>query len=443
MGSRAFSAPGKALLAGGYLVLDPQYESYVIALSSRMHSIVDYSESEQMTIKVISSQFNNDTWEYCFPKGSSHAYVPRELNERCNPFIEKTISNVLTFFAKDHNKNYSITINIFSDSGFHSEDDSKVLTSGAKQFNFHTKTITQVPKTGLGSSACLVTVLTAALASIFATQSFHVGEEETLLLIHNLAQVSHCQAQGKVGSGFDVAAATFGSILYKRFPAELINNLPSLEDSKTKYCEELINLVQNTDWNFAHDRINLPKGLKLIMGDVKTGSETTKLVGKVKSWYSKTLPESLKVYQEINEGNVNFINALAELNKISVKSPKEYTAIIKEIDDGEIKNEILLDVVNAVLQIRSNFRKISKEASADIEPPVQTDLLNSFIEQKGVLTAMIPGAGGYDAISIIATENCKINESSDSAFKDVTFLDLKQENLGLLEENPSAYEVFS
>lgn len=443
MVSRAFSAPGKALLAGGYLVLDPQYESYVIALSSRMHSIVDYSEDEDMTIKVISSQFNNDTWEYCFPKANSHDYEPKEKNERSNPFIEKTIINVLSFFAKEHNKNYSITINIFSDSGFHSEDNSKVLNNGTKQFNFHKKTITQVPKTGLGSSACLVTVLTTALVSVFASQSFNVEEEENLLLIHNLAQVSHCQAQGKVGSGFDVAAATFGSILYKRFPAELINNLSTHEASRADYCQALMNLVQNTDWNFAHDRINLPKGLKLIMGDVNTGSETTKLVGKVKIWYSKNLPESLKVYQNINEGNVSFITSLAKLNKISIESPNEYKAIIEEIDEGEIKNEILLDVVNSVLQIRSNFRKISQEASADIEPPVQTDLLNNFIKQKGVLTAMIPGAGGYDAISIIATENCKITESSDSAFKDVTFLDLKQENLGLLEENPSAYEVFS
>ena len=37
---RAFSAPGKALLAGGYLVLKPEYRSYVVALSARMHALV-------------------------------------------------------------------------------------------------------------------------------------------------------------------------------------------------------------------------------------------------------------------------------------------------------------------------------------------------------------------------------------------------------------------
>lgn len=36
-------------------------------------------------------------------------------------------------------------------------------------------------------------------------------------IAHNLAQFVHCLAQGKVGSGFDVSAAVFGSQLYTRF----------------------------------------------------------------------------------------------------------------------------------------------------------------------------------------------------------------------------------
>ena len=43
--SKAFSAPGKALLAGGYLVLDPNYGAYVTALSSRMHAVIESSEN--------------------------------------------------------------------------------------------------------------------------------------------------------------------------------------------------------------------------------------------------------------------------------------------------------------------------------------------------------------------------------------------------------------
>ncbi|XBW35883.1 hypothetical protein QEN19_001457 [Hanseniaspora menglaensis] len=440
---RAFSAPGKALLVGGYLVLDQEYESYVVALSSRMHSVVESKPSDEIKVKVISSQFNNDTWEYSILKNSAGNLKPLEINGLKNPFVEKTILNVLNFFnAKKSNVNYEITIKIFSDPGFHSENESKVMFNGKKKFNFHKKTITNVPKTGLGSSACLVTVLTSALVSVFLND-FNVNNEENLSLIHNLAQVAHCQAQGKVGSGFDVAAATFGSILYQRFSADLINSLPSFEDEGINYGEHVLNLVNNTDWHFTHHRIQLPKGLRLIMGDVNTGSETTKLVAKVKAWYNDNMPESLNVYKSINDGNSKFISSLTIMNELAGSNVEEYNLILKEIEQGEFKHKVLTDISESILKIRSNFRNISKEGSVDIEPAVQTELLNNVIKQRGVLTAMIPGAGGYDAISIIATNDCNIKKSSDSSFENVTFLDLKQENFGLLEEETSSYDSFT
>jgi hypothetical protein len=46
-----------------------------------------------------------------------------------------------------------------------------------------------------------------------------VGRPEDAAVVHRLAQLCHCVAQGKVGSGFDVAAAVFGSLVYRRFPA--------------------------------------------------------------------------------------------------------------------------------------------------------------------------------------------------------------------------------
>lgn len=43
--------------------------------------------------------------------------------------------------------------------------------------------------------------------------------------VHNVAQYVHCLAQGKVGSGFDVSSATFGSQLYTRFAPEVLQPL--------------------------------------------------------------------------------------------------------------------------------------------------------------------------------------------------------------------------
>ena len=90
--------------------------------------------------------------------------------------------------------------------------------------------LADVHKTGLGSSAALITSLVSALllhltaipADAFATEGGTESASAGRKLAHNLAQYVHCLAQGKVGSGFDVAAAVFGSQLYTRFdPAVL------------------------------------------------------------------------------------------------------------------------------------------------------------------------------------------------------------------------------
>ena len=52
--------------------------------------------------------------------------------------------------------------------------------------------------------------------------SLTASASEGRKLAHNLAQYVHCLAQGKVGSGFDVSAAVFGSQLYTRFDPAVI-----------------------------------------------------------------------------------------------------------------------------------------------------------------------------------------------------------------------------
>lgn len=93
--------------------------------------------------------------------------------------------------------------------------------------------IADVHKTGLGSSAALITSLVSGLllhlnvipADSFATEGGTALASEGRKLAHNLAQYVHCLAQGKVGSGFDVSAAVFGSQLYTRFDPAVIEPL--------------------------------------------------------------------------------------------------------------------------------------------------------------------------------------------------------------------------
>jgi len=57
------SAPGKVLVAGGYLVLDPAYSGIVVSTSSRFYTVIQRS-SNAGEIQVRSPQFNAATWKY-------------------------------------------------------------------------------------------------------------------------------------------------------------------------------------------------------------------------------------------------------------------------------------------------------------------------------------------------------------------------------------------
>lgn len=65
------SSPGKVLMAGGYLVLDPAFSGVVVSTSSRFYTVVQPAgasgqdaQVRPIQISVRSPQFLNATWVY-------------------------------------------------------------------------------------------------------------------------------------------------------------------------------------------------------------------------------------------------------------------------------------------------------------------------------------------------------------------------------------------
>ncbi|CAI4679609.1 CCQ_1a_G0042130.mRNA.1.CDS.1 [Saccharomyces cerevisiae] len=444
---RAFSAPGKALLAGGYLVLDPKYEAFVVGLSARMHAVAhpygSLQESDKFEVRVKSKQFKDGEWLYHISPKTG--FIPVSIGGSKNPFIEKVIANVFSYFKPnmdDYCNRNLFVIDIFSDDAYHSQEDSVTEHRGNRRLSFHSHRIEEVPKTGLGSSAGLVTVLTTALASFFVSD-LENNVDKYREVIHNLSQVAHCQAQGKIGSGFDVAAAAYGSIRYRRFPPALISNLPDI--GSTTYGSKLAHLVDEEDWNITIKSNHLPSGLTLWMGDIKNGSETVKLVQKVKNWYDSHMPESLKIYTELDHANSRFMDGLSKLDRLHETHDDYSDQIFESLERNDCtcqKYPEITEVRDAVATIRRSFRKITKESGADIEPPVQTSLLDDCQTLKGVLTCLIPGAGGYDAIAVIAKQDVDLRAQTadDKRFSKVQWLDVTQADWGVRKEkDPETY----
>lgn len=89
----------------------------------------------------------------------------------------------------------------------------------------------EVAKTGLGSSAAMTTAVVASVLHYLGVVKLSVSCEDLeseklsddLDVVHAVAQTAHCIAQGKVGSGFDVSAAVYGSQHYVRFSPEILS----------------------------------------------------------------------------------------------------------------------------------------------------------------------------------------------------------------------------
>lgn len=289
-------------------------------------------------------------------------------------------------------------------------------------------------KTGLGSSAALVTSFTAAVLGFYLPKDlFDVRTEKGQTILHNLAQASHSHAQGKVGSGFDIASAVFGSCLYKRFSPSLLGNLP--QPSSPSFATQLRSLVEGPTWDTEIQKaaIKMPEGLRLVMCDVDCGSETPGMVKKVLAWRAQKPEEAEKIWKELQRGN----EALAA----------ELTRLATEVQgDNASKHDTLRKIIDGN---RALIRDMGEKSGVPIEPPQQTRLLDYCSKLDGVVGGVVPGAGGFDAIVLLVEDREAIIESlktSLAEYKDpeaigrVGVIGVREEMVGVKEEELSLYK---
>lgn len=308
-------------------------------------------------------------------------------------------------------------------------------------FNRSERCLDELRKTGLGSSATLTSSLLAALGMFFEVlmipMSPHsIPSYRDLELLHNLSQFVHCLAQGKIGSGFDVSSAIFGSQIYSRFSPAIMQNLLgrasscetrdsnlSLTDaSLSPVCaEELLGVVSAGDlWDNIIIKSNLPPGFSIVLGDINCGSNTPSMVGKVLQWRKEQPEESRSIWQCLKLGNLEINQTLLFLQQLHSQSPSlyfstlswcsmrqssEWKAVMSTTGahDGISRRivKLLVSLAGSFQEIRRLLKQMGDSANVPIEPDEQTRLLDATAEQKGVVFSGVPGAGGFDAIFAI------------------------------------------
>ncbi|KAF3901500.1 hypothetical protein ABW20_dc0105306 [Dactylellina cionopaga] len=421
----AVSAPGKVLLAGGYTVLDPACRGLVLALSARIHCVATSSSASDNTITVRSPQFKDAFWEYKIEHlGEGRGVSVTQVNDGdANPFILTTITYVLSYLSLLSIP--STTLTILASNSYYSQP-----TPHPPRFNNLAVPIKSANKTGLGSSAALVTSLTACLLHHFSP-SKDVAEKH---IIHNLAQTSHCAAQGKVGSGFDVAAATYGSCQYQRFRPEILSSIPDPSSSSQTFVSSLQSTV-NSKWEMTCEPVTLPKGLGLIMGDVQCGSSTPGMVKTVLGWRKSSGDEGEEVWSRLDSRNRALITAIENLGDSTTLNENE-------------KN-ILKERIGA---IRQTVRELGSKAGVEIEPESQTKLIDaasasSEDKTNNIIGGVVPGAGGYDAVAFLYVDEKGTRERLESFLGEykldngfVKVLEAGQEPEGVKVEDVKGYK---
>ncbi|KAG8907936.1 phosphomevalonate kinase [Tulasnella sp. 403] len=412
MSSTTVSAPGKVLLAGGYLVLDPKYSGLVVSTSSRFYTIIrDSTNGVSHQITVRSPQFLGASWSYdvFFTHRNEVGLRPSVGNLTKNKFIQLAIERVL-FIAIEVRGSQNLRqataqgldIIIVGDNDFYSQRGQlaalnlpSAIASLAQipRFAETNCALADVHKTGLGSSAALITSFICALLLHFALidpASLDSDKSDGKTLLHNTAQYVHCLAQGKVGSGFDVSSATYGSQTYKRFDPEVIQPLMS-DDVPKKLYPYLA--PSNADWKQNVQPFRLPPMTRLMLADVDAGTDTPAAVGRVLSWKKSAPEKALQVWDSLASSNDAFAKALTALSALHQRSPGAYQTAVRRLI-GHPPNKV----------IRSKMREMGSLSNVPIEPPEQTNLLDSCVAKPGVIGGGVPGAGGYDAIWVLVLD---------------------------------------
>ncbi|KAL2406439.1 Phosphomevalonate kinase erg8 [Exophiala dermatitidis] len=501
----AASAPGKVLFAGGFLVLDRKHTGLVFGLNARIHVHVQPLGSEEATIRtrtanttstvlVKSPQFLDASWLYEVSEHKSegqdrqaHASDGVAVNVRqiqddsdytqtANKFVETTLLYVLTYLAHvptGRRPRTDLKITILADNDYYSQptesSSSDLSASGTTTTfsNFGVK-LSDAHKTGLGSSAALVTALVSALlvfhgaAAAKRQSSKSIGAAELDLdhrIIHNLAQAAHCAAQGKVGSGFDVAAAVYGSCLYRRFTPTILEavgepNSPGFGE-RLHRCVDDLELDSGRQWDVevARQAVQIPDDLALVMCDVDCGSETPGMVRKVLQWRKERAQEAELLWNALQQGMDDLCR---ELKRLAGTISTSFAAAAGK-DGGEGGNgedAKFKDLADILLTIRSLVREMSARSGVPVEPPVITELLDFCTALPGVVGGVAPGAGGYDAVALLVKNDPQVvrhlhdrldgwrsrdGGSTGATIGKVRLLGVKQEKEGVRLEDGAVY----
>jgi phosphomevalonate kinase len=241
----------------------------------------------------------------------------------------------------------------------------------------------------------------------------------------------------QIGSGFDVCSAVYGSIDYVRVSSEkLAAQMTAVEaglasGTLVEYLKAAGILAGNVDasqwdfeavgtcvccwivlascgrtglfsgWSSVQTPFSLPRGLSLIMADVRGGSETPSMVRKILAWKDGGGVGSQGLWDTLTAANDHFKAVVEELHGLAASLPtEEYDASIRlcaSLPSSEWATQAhpvcvaAAKLAGAHSACRSLLRQMGEEAGVPVEPAEQCEKADATCKLPGVVACGVPG----------------------------------------------------
>lgn len=409
--SAIVSAPGKILWIGGYSVLERPNEAFVTGVDKRVYGHAQ--EIEEGKIILEAPQFN------ALAEGKIEASGKIVFKENTPPetiaslkFVKNAVETCCRYLS-------------FKNFGGKSQAAFKgihLTTLSDPAFGFTGS------KSGLGSSAAATV---AAVGAVLELNNKSISKTENIQLLHKIAQYSHSLSQGKVGSGFDVAASCFGGCKYVRYSPSFVP-LENLTDQQLAHTID-------SPWDCITEKLDLPHGLEIAMASFAGESASTSQMVKQVNEFKKQSPKEYgELMQKINQANTQAISALSSINAKYHQNSSDYFHILLDLENNRNSDYHFKKFYEAFKEGRFLTKKLGVLSGAAIE----TDECSALVEeseQHGAFAAKLPGAGGGDAIAAIcigSKQKALLEEFwKNYSKKSLQVLRVKASNAGGRKEN--------
>ncbi|MCL5675297.1 MAG: hypothetical protein M1611_01655 [Candidatus Marsarchaeota archaeon] len=342
-------APGKILWLGGYSVLERPNIGFVTTVNAYVHAGVKSLDDGMLEIRApqlgaaAHGRVDPDT-------GFLSVAAPKGLI-----LLKTSVEVAMRYVACKGIRLKGLSIETRNDPAF-----SYAVHAG------------KIAKSGLGSSAA---VSVASIAAVLKAYNVSLSEDDAL---HKLAQTAHSIATGKIGSGFDIAAAVHGSIIYTRYSPGVLKGFPAA------YSNEDLRLLISRKWDYKIEKLALPMAFSLSFANfLGEGMVTTAAIGSVSEFKEKEPGRYMELIGKINSENEGAVNAL------------------RNLANGK-------DEENNLALFKSAFergRLLTKQLGILSHISIEDDDMTKLIEEStsnGAFVAKLPGAGGRDSIAALS-----------------------------------------